>query len=526
MADSIDTLFGVLPPSARQREAQELSRGKLLADNLTTPGYAASLFQPTRGRAVRESVGGLFGLETRTPIELEEARNKELFTKITTEAEQRFPNDRTKQLEYLASQLSAQGKVVAAQKAKALAQESAASAATIARTQSEQAKNKALEAKANAEAITQVDLRSKYSAEAMRAAAQSAEANAKALYAEAQTTTEVDKRTKLLAEARKADADAKRLNALAKKARAEAGVVGLGNVDPEKFTPDSLEAFQESVASGNPDYDLLSVRDEVDMTTYQKELKAAFPDDPDKRAQLFQKYITEKSQRGGLDVELDRTEQEWVFNHNADGIKTYQQRADKAQQVASSVDALLPTVDEAITGAGSDLQQFVQSLAQQMGINVDFGDLTGTQLINQFLSQEVLGAASGLSGALSDKDIKFLQDTVGGIGNTPEAIRVALAALKNRKLIARATANKALNQFSNRNKATLKLQDTIRFDQIEEEVREELGLPNPRVFGGAWVSPDGTVDPNLAANYTDEQYERATPEAKRALAEYFRSLQQ
>lgn len=525
MAKAVETLFNIqTPEQVRQsQQQQDLALGELLTQR---PGTAGLLYAPQRSRAIGQGVAGLFGAETRSQAEIDAEENKTLFSGIYQRAQQAHPTDRTAQLNMIAMELSKAGKINEAQKARAMAQESAGISATTAKTQAETARAKAQEKKANAEAITQTDLRSKYSAEAMKAAAQAAKANADALYAEAQTETELDKRTKLLAEAKKAEADAKRLDALATKAAAEAGVVGLGNVDPEKFTTDSLEAFQESVASGNPDYDLLSVREEVDMTTYQKELKAAFPDDPDKRSQLFQKYITEKSQRGGLDVDLDRTEQEWVFNHNAEGIKTYQQRASGAQQVAASVDSLLPTVDEAITGAGSDLKQFVQSVAQSIGVNVDFGDLTGTQLINQFLSREVLGAASGLSGALSDKDIKFLQDTVGGIGNTPEAVRVALAALKNRKLIANATANKALDKFSNRNKATLSLQDTIRFDQIEEEVRAELGLPNPRVFGGAWITIDGTVDPNLAANYTDEQYERATPEAKQALLNYFRSLQQ
>lgn len=531
MADnklSVASLFGGIGSDEQLRaatQARDFAMGQQLAG--VAPERVGLLYAPQAVTAAGRA-GRLFaGQDTRTKEEIEGAKNREIFQRISTEAERLYPDNRTKQLLYVANKLSAEGKVVEAQKARALAQESAKTQADITKTEAEAAKNVALEAKAKAEAKTQVDLRSKYSAEAMRAAAQSAEANAKALKAEAETTTEGDKRKKLLAEANKAEADAKRLNALADKARAEAGIVGLGNVDPEKFTTTSVEAFQESVKAGNPDYDLLEVRPEVDMTTYQKELAAAFPDDPAKRSKLFQKYITEKSQRGGLDVQLDRTEQEWVFNHNATGITEYRKRSGQAQQVAQSVDAMLPTVEEAITGAGGDLLQFVQSVSEKLGITADFGDLTGTQLIKQFLSQEVLGAAAGLSGALSDKDIKFLEDTVGGLGNTPEAIRVALVALKNRKLIARQTADNAQAKFAEMgDKNTLKLSDALNFDEIEEQTRTELGLPNPRLFGGVWILPDGTVDPTRAADPNligSDAYNRATPEAKMALAAYYRN---
>lgn len=524
---SIDTLFGgLVSDSALQdyTKARDLAMGQQLAG--VAPERVGLLYAPQTVTAAGRLGRRIAGRDPRTEKEIEMAANRDLFKTINDQAQRQFPNDRTAQLNYIANELTAKGKVVEAQRARQLAQESKKAEADIAKTEAEAAKNKALETKAKAEAETEKNLREKYDAEALRAEAQSRKADADKALAEAQATLIPEEKKKLLADAAKANADAKRLNALADKATREAGVVGLGSIDPDKFTPESLEKYQESVRQGNPNYGLLDVRDEVDMTTYQKELLSAFPDDPAKRSELFQKYITEKSQRGGLDVALDRTEQEWVFNHNATGITEYRSRGEKSQQVAQAVDALIPTVDEAITGAGADLKSFVQSVAQQLGIPADFGDLTGTQLINQFLSQEVLGAASGLSGALSDKDIKFLQDTVGGIGNTPEAIRVALAALKQRKLIARRTADQAQTMFAEKNKSSLTLTDTLNFDQIEESVRQELGLPSSRVFGGAWILSDGTVDPEIAATYTDEQYERATPEAKRALAEYFRSLQQ
>jgi hypothetical protein len=40
-----------------------------------------------------------------------------------------------------------------------------------------------------------------------------------------------------------------------------------------------------------------------------------------------------------------------------------------------------------------------------------------------------------MKGALSDRDIEFLQDTVSRLGNTKEAIKIAFAQLEANKLV-------------------------------------------------------------------------------------------
>ena len=183
----------------------------------------------------------------------------------------------------------------------------------------------------------------------------------------------------------------------------------------------------------------------------------------------------------------------------------------------------MPTVYGAITGAATDVKQFIQSITEQLGVKMDFGNLTDTQLIDQFLSQNILGQAQLMKGALSDNDIKFLKATVASLGSTPEAIRVALAQLKNRKLTAQKVSERAKTKFgeTRRSKKTLTIEDALDFEAIESEVSGEMDLPNPRIFGGRWITSQGTVDPQIAYSVTPDEIDRATPEARAALVEFY-----
>ena len=124
MATSVETLFGDIIPTARQQMEEQQAQGLLLAQNLATPGFSAAMDSPRRNQAIRQSIGGLLGVDTRTGVEREQATNQELFQRISNEAQQQFPNDRTAQLNFLADQLQQAGKLAEAQKARALAQQS------------------------------------------------------------------------------------------------------------------------------------------------------------------------------------------------------------------------------------------------------------------------------------------------------------------------------------------------------------------------------------------------------------------
>ena len=157
MATSVETLFSDIIPTARQKMAEQQKQGMLLAQNLNVPGFSAAMNLPQRSQAIRQSIGGLLGVDTRTPVEREQAENQALFQRITTEAQQRFPTDRTAQLNYLADQLQVAGKLQQAMKARELAQQSQLTRAQIGAEQAlgEQRQTAALENLAKTNEINQ-----------------------------------------------------------------------------------------------------------------------------------------------------------------------------------------------------------------------------------------------------------------------------------------------------------------------------------------------------------------------------------
>lgn len=122
---SVATLFsGLLNPNqARQvTSARDLAMGEALAN--APSGRASLLFAPQQVTAAGRLGRRIAGQDPRTEQEIQAEENRTLFQKLSQEAQQRFPNDRTGQLNYLADQLNAQGKVAEAQKARQLAQQS------------------------------------------------------------------------------------------------------------------------------------------------------------------------------------------------------------------------------------------------------------------------------------------------------------------------------------------------------------------------------------------------------------------
>ena len=90
-------------------------------------------------------------------------------------------------------------------------------------------------------------------------------------------------------------------------------------------------------------------------------------------------------------------------------------------------------VDVAITGPGADFFTGVGRIINSIGGNIQ--GVPESEFINKLLSKEVLNSAQFMKGALSDRDIMFLQDTVGRLGNTKESLKYAFAALEAQKLV-------------------------------------------------------------------------------------------
>jgi hypothetical protein len=79
--------------------------------------------------------------------------------------------------------------------------------------------------------------------------------------------------------------------------------------------------------------------------------------------------------------------------------------------LARNLKSLLPT---AFTGVDANLKLQASRLAEVFGINIQ--GVPESQIIDTILGEMTIGAASKLKGGLSDKDVKFLKETIGTRG--------------------------------------------------------------------------------------------------------------
>jgi len=429
MAKAVETLFNIqTPEQVRQsQQKKDLEEGKLLTER---PGTAGLLFAPQRSRAIGQGVAGLFGAETRSQAEIDAEQNRELLTGIYQRAQQSYPTNRTAQLNMIAMELAKAGKINEAQKARAMAQQSALTEAQI-------GKETALGAKATAQAS---------------------------------------------------------------ESEAKMAAVGLGDVKPEDFTPDSWQAYINSGDSlSDRNASLLKTKLGDDLTSYQKILKQAYPNDPTKQQELAQQYAKNYAATAGGDVNPDKVYAELVLDINKEAIQPYRSASQEADMTADQIDSLITLTDTAVTGALSDTKQFLISLGRQAGFSeVSLKSLTNSQLIARVLNEEVLKRAGNLKGALSDKDLAFLKNSVGDLTNTPQAIRAALMDLKNKKLRAK-YVNDKFNETIKTNKQSL-TSEVLDIDGWASEATGQLGLINPQLVAANFMMSDGQPDPQIVAD--------------------------
>lgn len=439
MADtntSIASLFGGIGSDEALKaatRAQDQAFGQALSQ--AEAGRAGLLYAPQEVTAVGRA-GRLFaGQDTRTKAEIEAASNREMFQQISQQAQNMFPTDRTKQLNYLADELNRRGKVAESQKARALAQESAL-------TQAQIGKETALGTKA----LAQAD-----------------------------------------------------------EARGKTAIQGLGDVKPEDFTPTSWQAYINSGDSAlTRNAALLKSKPGADLTSYQKILQQAYPNNPQKQMELAQEYAQNYAASAGGDVNPDKVYAEVVAGINAEAIAPYRSEAQEADMSAEQIDSLIGLSDSAITGAGSSMKQFLISIGRQAGFSLEnLGSLTDTQLISRVLSKEVLKKAGNLKGALSDKDLAFLKETVGDLSQSPQALRAALMELKNTKLRAK-YVNDKYNDTIRTNKKAL-TSDVLNINGWANEATTELQLVNPQLVAATFMMSNGQPNPDVIAGLKSGQ---------------------
>jgi hypothetical protein len=109
--------------------------------------------------------------------------------------------------------------------------------------------------------------------------------------------------------------------------------------------------------------------------------------------------------------------------------------------LARNLKSLLPT---AFTGVDANLKLQASRVAEVFGINIQ--GVPDSQIIDTILGEMTIGAASKLKGALSDKDVKFLKETIGTRGLSLRTLQFVADKIEQDALID-GGLNEAVNKF-------------------------------------------------------------------------------
>lgn len=109
--------------------------------------------------------------------------------------------------------------------------------------------------------------------------------------------------------------------------------------------------------------------------------------------------------------------------------------------LARNLKSLLPT---AFTGVDANLKLQASRVAEVFGINIQ--GVPDSQIIDTILGEMTIGAASKLKGALSDKDVKFLKETIGTRGLSLRTLQFVADKIEQDALID-GGLNESVNKF-------------------------------------------------------------------------------
>jgi hypothetical protein len=114
----------------------------------------------------------------------------------------------------------------------------------------------------------------------------------------------------------------------------------------------------------------------------------------------------------------------------AETVETEAYGSEDRLTLARNLKTLLP---QAFTGVGSDVLLEASRLAEVFGINIQGVD--SSQIIDTILGELTIGAASNLKGSLSDKDVKFLKETIGTRGLSIRTLQYVADRIEENALI-------------------------------------------------------------------------------------------
>lgn len=402
---SITSLFGdiVSPEMIRkQQEAEDFAMGKYMAENV---GSAGMLNLPSHARNVMSSLGAITGAETRSPAEIKAAENQKLFGSLMQQASTQFPDSRSKQLDFVAKQLQAKGKINEAMRAQ--------DAADKARMQeAEVDSEKAQAAQRRATAGAQEALGKKYGAE---------------------TTTEEETRQnkvdKLAAEIAKENALAAKAGKEKEKTAEEIATI-MAERDPNIDLIEARTAAEQALQDQREAETKLNKArlGDVGMTEFTRNLAQLDATDEEKQ-KLLRKYAEAKASSGGVAGVRSK-----AIDAKVKLVTDALDIAEGAQTAMNNAQRMVEVIPDLTTGVGAEPRAALKRLINASGVFDGFeDDVVADQIFKVMRGGSVLEAAGNLKGALSDKDLKFLQETVANRELTKEVIAEAFSKLYYRR---------------------------------------------------------------------------------------------
>jgi hypothetical protein len=132
--------------------------------------------------------------------------------------------------------------------------------------------------------------------------------------------------------------------------------------------------------------------------------------------------------------------------------------------LARNLKSLLPT---AFTGVDSNIKLQASRVAEVFGINIQ--GVPDSQIIDTILGEMTIGAATKLKGGLSDKDVKFLKETIGTRGLSLRTLQFVADKIEQDALI-----DGGLNEVVNKYVASGGDLNTFNFASQRKDVAEKV----------------------------------------------------
>lgn len=266
----------------------------------------------------------------------------------------------------------------------------------------------------------------------------------------------------------------------AAKAQREKLDTPFGKIDPDKFTPESLDKFRES---GN-------YKDLVSKPGYSDQYLISGADG---KQILVQKNLTtnkleavDKANQINVSATASAAQEKDINKTKVARLNEFENAAVNADSVINNVNAISSVLGNAFTGVGSGVALKAGQVANALGVTVT--GTTESEQLNQLLAKLAQGQARTLPGSLSEKELMFLREAIGTGGMTRQTLQAMLGRMREDAIADKEAykqafdyqrSGKNLNDFDFAGARTEARQKARRINQLLEratpEQRRELG---------------------------------------------------